>query len=163
MTRIHKKNKQKTAINKILVVGGILSIAVLLLFLKNQDDRPSVPIPSAPSITSVTPVAPELPEVRLDRLLVEKEPVFAFFHSNNCQLCIKMIGIVNEIYPEYEDKVSLVDINVYDELNKNLLLRSNIHSIPTQIFINKSGEVFQSIGLMSADQLRSELEKLSGD
>jgi thiol-disulfide isomerase/thioredoxin len=163
MTRIHRKNKQKTAINKILVVGGILSIAVFLLFLKNQGDKPVVPISSAPSITSVTPVAPELPEVRLDRLLAEKEPVFAFFHSNNCHLCLEMIEVVNEVYPEYEDKVFLVDINVYDELNKNLLLRAKIHSIPTQIFINKSGEVFQSIGLMSADQLRSELDKLSGE
>lgn len=73
-----------------------------------------------------------------------------------------MIEIVNEVYPEYKDKVSLVDINVYDELNKNLLIRADIHSIPTQVFINESGEIIQSIGLMSAAQLHDALDKLAG-
>ena len=53
-----------------------------------------------------------------------------------------MIDIVNEVYPEYQDQISLVDINVYDDLNKNLLTRANIHSIPTQIFFIAAGLYF---------------------
>jgi len=42
------------------------------------------------------------------------------------------------------------------------LLRANIRSIPTQIFFNEAGEGFQSIGLMSADQLREALNDAIG-
>ena len=72
-----------------------------------------------------------------------------------------MINIVEEVFPEYEGKISLVDVNVYDEQNKNLLRRAEIQAIPTQIFINSSGETFQTVGLMTADQLRSALENIS--
>ena len=172
MTRIHKKNKQKknSGVIKFLVIAGILLISTLLIVFKtlpDQSGETSAVFPNAvptlvPTQANEVAIADESLEERLDRLILAKEPVFAFFHSNNCQLCLEMIDIVKEVYPDYQAEIELVDINVYDEMNKNLLARANIHSIPTQIFFNESGEAFQSIGLMSAEQLRDSLDKLAG-
>ncbi len=172
MTRIHKKNQKKknSGVIKILVIGGILLISALLIVFKTLPDQSAetaAVLPNAvptlvPSQANEKAVIEESLEERLDQLILAKTPVFAFFHSNNCQLCLEMIDIVKEVYPDYQGEIELIDINVYDELNKNLLVRANIHSIPTQIFFNESGEKFQSIGLMSAEQLRDSLDKLAG-
>ncbi len=173
MTRSYKKRKkqkQKPRFYKYLVVGGIIFGAILLILFKNQTGKNSLDLNSAesensaPSAVLATVVeAVEVPEERFDRLFLENKPIFAFFHSNSCQRCINMMKVVEEVFPEYEGKVFLVDINVYDEQNRNLLQKAQIQAIPTQIFINSSGETFQTIGLMTADQLRSELENISGE
>ena len=174
MKKTQKENKKKKDISNFFIIGGVLIISASIIFIKRSTEAAAV-IPVETVIQgetedvtlAVIPTEPlrkeENPEERLDRLISEKEPVFAFFHSNNCQLCLEMIDIVNEVYPEYQNEVSLIDINVYDEINRNLLIRAKIQAIPTQFFIYRSGEVNRSIGMMSADQLRSELEKMSGD
>lgn len=166
MPRTHNKNKRQAGTKNLLIIGGILGIVFLLIFIKGQAKAPTPTVAEneAPEINSETPivqVAQELPEQVLDRLYNENEPVFAFFHSNNCHLCIEMIKVVDEVIPEYDGKVNLVDINVYDENNKSLLQRAQIQAIPTQIFISSTGEVSRQVGLMSADQLRAVLDQIS--
>ena len=171
MVRIHKKPKADSPYKKYFWIGGIVLISVILLIFKNISndvpDNASAISNEAPTLAPAQEVneaaaVNESLEEKLDQLILAKEPTFVFFHSNNCQLCLQMIDIVNEVYPEYQDQISLVDINVYDDLNKNLLARANIHSIPTQIFFNEKGEAYQSIGLMSADQLREAFDKIAG-
>lgn len=152
----------------LLIIGGIVGIAFLLIFLKGQAKAPESAVneSEAPEINFVTPIAQatqEQPEQMLDRLYSEKEPVFAFFHSDNCYLCIEMIKVVDEVIPEYAGKVNLIDINVYDVNNKNLLQRAQIQAIPTQIFVSSNGEISRAVGLMSADQLRAILDQISGE
>jgi len=167
MTRNRKRSQQKPKDRKLLWIGAIILVSALLFVFKNISNRPTENVNAikagAPTLAPVQvneeAVVEESLEKRFNRLTLAKEPVFAFYHSNNCQLCLQMIEIVKEVYPEYEDKISLVDINVYDDLNKNLLIWANIHSIPTQIFINDSGEISQTIGLMTAGQLREALDK----
>ena len=166
MTRTQNKNKQRAGTKNLLIIGGIVGIVFLLIFIKGQAKapEPTVAENEAPEVNSVAPVAQiaqELPEQTLDRLYNEKEPVFAFFHSDNCYLCIEMMKVVDEVIPEYDGKVNLVDINVYDENNKSLLQRAQIQAIPTQIFISSTGEVSRQVGLMSADQLRAVLDQIS--
>lgn len=173
MTRSYKKRKnkkQKPRFNKILIFGGLIVAVILLIFLKDQAGKSSTDLDSAvlennvsSAIAATDVEIVEVPEERFDRLFLENKPIFAFFHSNNCQRCIDMIYVVEEVFPEYEGEISLIDINVYDEQNGNLLQRAQIQAIPTQIFINSSGETFQTIGLMTADQLRAELENISGE
>ena len=171
MTRSYKKRKkQKPQFYKYLVVGGIIVGIIFLILLKDQTAKSSTDFNSAVSENNVasTIVATvvetaETPEEKFDRLLLENEPIFAFFHSNSCQRCIDMINIVEEVFPEFEGKISLVDVNVYDEQSKNLLRRAEVQAIPTQIFIDNSGLTVQTVGLMTADQLRSALENISGD
>jgi thioredoxin-like negative regulator of GroEL len=166
MTRTHTKNKPQARIKNLLIVGGIVGFVFLIIFLKGQAKATESPVVenAAPEVNSVVPIvqaAQELPEQMLDRLYNENEPVFAFFHSNNCHLCIEMIKVVDEVISEYDGKVNLIDVNVYDENNKSLLQRAQIQAIPTQIFISSTGEVSRQVGLMSADQLRAVLDQIS--
>jgi len=114
-----KKKKQKPRFNKILIFGGLLVAVILLIFLKDQAGKSSTDLDSAvlennvSSTLEATDVETvEVPEKRFDRLFLENKPIFAFFHSNNCQRCIDMMNVVEEVFPEYEGEVFLVDINV---------------------------------------------------
>ena len=117
-------------------------------------------VPLAAATTGATNTPSVLPEAQLDRLLQAGEPVFLFFHSNTCTQCIRMTGIVEEVYPDFSDSVALVDVNVYDERNKSLLQRANIRAIPTLIFIDGEGEVGGHVGVMEPDALREQLQEL---
>ena len=71
-----------------------------------------------------------------------------------------MMETVDAVYPEYKDKIALVDVDVYDPINQQLLQRTRVSYIPTQIFIDSSGEGKVMVGAMSPDDLRSALNDL---
>jgi len=71
-----------------------------------------------------------------------------------------MMATVAQVYPEFKDNLALVDVDVYDSQNANLLRRARINSIPTLVFIDRKGQVKVSIGVMQADQLRTQLRIL---
>jgi len=107
-------------------------------------------------------VADESPEAQLDRLVTAGQPTLAFFHSDNCVQCIKMMDVVDQVYPEFRETVALVDVNVYDERNSRLLQRAGIRAIPTQIFFDSSRQGWVIMGAMTPEQFREQLQKLAG-
>lgn len=107
-----------------------------------------------------TPVANVLPEAQLDQHLAAGRPIVAFFHSNNCVQCVKMIEVVEQVYPDFAGDVALVDVNVYDRQNQNLLRRADIRAIPTMIFIDGAGQGQGFLGFMEPDAFRNELQQL---
>lgn len=134
----------------------------------------TVPLQSTPAIieTAALPAQPTpsvvetaalLPEAQLDRLLAAGEPAFVFFHSNNCYQCIRMIEIVEQVYPDFFESVPLVDVNVYDERNRNLLQRAGLRYIPTLVFVDRAGQGETYVGVMEADALREQLQRLAGE
>jgi len=148
----HKKRYPKKVEKKkpkYWVIILVVLAASILLLVKNQAGKPEVPITSKP------------PEVQLDTHLEESRPVFVFFHSNNCQSCIDMIHVVEQVYPQFQEQVALVDVNVYDKQNTDLLRRANITYIPTQMFIDSSGQSEQTIGVMSPQELQEQLLKIA--
>lgn len=144
-----KKPKNNGNLPKIFIfVGFIVLVAGILLF-KNQPKEPKTQI-----------VSNETPEQQLDRYLESGELVFAFIHSTNCQSCIDMMQTVDVVYPEYKDQIALVDVDVYDPINQKLLQRAGVSYIPTQIFIDPTGEGKVMVGAMSPDDLRSAMNEL---
>lgn len=172
------------------VLAGVLLLVAAILLSKGQttdsnvtdsrkttDQPPRVTerLPSAQagptlarSETSEAPpeqVSPPLsqlePEAQLDRLLAEGRPILAFFHSNTCAKCIQMTEIVKQVYPDFADRVALVDVNVYDESNQSLLGRAGIQVIPTVIFINREQQRQGYAGVMPAEALREQLTSLA--
>jgi len=129
-----------------------------------QSDPP-MPLPVEPTAENLDPAALAAlsPEEQLDRLLAIGRPIFAFFHSNTCQQCVEMSKIVDQVYPAFEGRVHLVDVNVYDKGNQNLLRRARLQVIPTLIFIDRSGTGLGYTGVMPADGLREQLEALAGE
>lgn len=144
---IKTKPKKNEQLPKILILAGIVIIALAIFLIKNQSDK---------NLVTVN----ESPEAQFDKYLQEEKPVFIFFHSNNCESCIKMMAIVDQVYPDYENKVGLVDVNVYDPINELFLQRAGINTIPTQVFVNSSGDGKVTIGVMTADQLAQQLDLL---
>jgi len=170
--------------SQVVIVAGLIILAGILLILKEQtrtaDVSPSMGLPApieAPSTapdqaswpTTVadgptrlpTTPPPELPEAQFDRLLAESRPIFAFFHSNTCAKCVQMMGIVDQVHPEFAEQVALVDVNVYEEGNSNLLQRAQIRVIPTLIFIDRTGQGQVYTGVLPADALREQLRALA--
>lgn len=101
-------------------------------------------------------------EAMLNQLIASGKPTFVFYHSTDCYTCKVMMATVAEIYPEFQDAVALVDVNVYDASNQNLLQKAQIRSIPTQVFIDGTGKSTVIIGVMEPEVLRQYLAKLAG-
>jgi hypothetical protein len=50
-----------------------------------------------------------------------------------------MMGTVAEVYPDFQDSVVLIDVDVYDQKQPNILRRERLQSIPTLVFYNAQG------------------------
>lgn len=150
MTRNHtlQKKHTKTPNIPIIVILGCLAVVISVILLSKIGD------------TKVAPASTGDAEILLETLIKEGKPVFVFYHSTDCHSCQVMMATVEEVYPEYEDSVTLVDVNVYDTANQNLLQKEQIHSIPTQVFYNNKGESTVIIGIMEPDALRQQLGTL---
>jgi|GEM_PF-1699891 len=162
----HRQERRKRWV-QVAVVAGLVVVVGIVLAIKFGTAPAAVPLTEAvpPSVTGA-PAGPAAPvgtaEEQLDRLLAAGQPVLAFFHSNNCKQCIRMIEIVGQVYPEFEGSVALVDVNVYDAQNERLLQEAQIQFIPTLIFYDRAGRSQTTVGVMEAEQLRQQLQGIGG-
>ena len=177
---------------QLAILGGVALLVAAILILKNKSAGPPAVAESEPQVTATLPEAAgqteataelaqvhgqpaatdpdvqgsalpgELPEAHLERLLTAGQPTMAFFHSNNCVQCIKMMEVVEQVYPEFDSSVALVDVNVYDKANSRLLQRAQIRAIPTQIFFDRTGQGKVIMGAMTPDQFREQMRTLAG-
>jgi thiol:disulfide interchange protein len=174
--RAKTKEKQAPVVQWVVMAAVIVLVGVVVVLKAQQSDaRPTAALSepveqvavSSPAVeTSAPPPSPTpalLPEAQLDQLLADGQPVFVFFHSNNCYQCLQMIEVVEQVYPAFAGEVPLVDVNVYDENNRNLLYRAGIRAIPTLIFIDRTGQAQGYVGVMDADALREQLQALAGE
>jgi len=152
----------------ILLVAAVLVLknraakeTSVLPLAEAQTQAVSTAIPASSQPTATSPEV-ELPEAQLARLQAAGQPVLGFYHSNNCVQCTKMMEVVAQVYPEFENSVGLVDVNVYDKANTRLLQAARIRAIPTQIFYDRTGQPKTVLGVMTAAELRQELQTLAG-
>ncbi len=148
-----KKTPNRKPILNILLIVGVVAISITILIFKNQDQP-------AETVVAESAAPQETLEEKLDRLLEEGEPIFLFFHSNNCHSCIVMVETVTQVFPDYMNEVALLDIDVYDESNQSILRRAGITTIPTQIFIDRNGQGQTVLGTMESDILRDHLSQI---
>jgi thioredoxin-like negative regulator of GroEL len=144
--RHHKSNQTP----RLFVLGGFLILVAAFLVFK---EKPQVALTSEPNL---------LAEEQLELALQAHQPVLAFFHSTTCQNCVIMMETVAQIYPQYQDNVTLVDVNVYEDQNLPLLRQVRLQYIPTLIFYDQDGQADTHIGVMDAPQLSSILTKIAG-
>lgn len=100
-------------------------------------------------------------EAQLDQALASKRPTFVFLHSLDCIPCKEMMGVVADVYPEFQDSVALIDVDVYDQRNANILRRERLQSIPTLVFYDAQGRRQVFIGAMPSDQFRDVMTQLA--
>ena len=171
-TKNNKKEKKDfSQWIKIMVVVSVLLAVLLVMSLKNDKSETIIEATgvSTQEVENALSVpendaqdASGTPEEQLDRYLESGKPVFVFFHSTNCQSCIDMMAIVDQVYPEFESSVPLIDVNVYDPINENLLRRARINTIPTQLFVDAAGQGKIAMGIMTPEQLSEQLALLAG-
>lgn len=150
MPRKHQ-HKKTNRLPRILIVIGVLMLIIVLLLVKAGNDRQA----------QTADTNGDLPSNQLQAALAGHHPTLAFFHSNNCEQCIEMIGIIEQVYPEFADSIVLVDVNVYDERNEPLLRQVGLQYIPTMIFYNRNGQAETHVGVMEAQLLAELLKTLS--
>jgi len=182
----HKSpNTQAIRRSQLAIIGGVLLSVALVLILKyraagppaatDRGSQATATLPEAVDQTQATAVLPqaegqalatslpdEMPDAQLERLLAAGQPTLAFFHSTDCVQCIKMMQVVEQVYPEFDDEVALVDVHVYDQRNASLLQRAGIRAIPTQIFFDQTGQGLVVMGAMDPQQFRERLQALAG-
>ncbi len=148
----------------VLVIGSIAVTIVGILLLKDQQ-QPAVVLSAAQSsaLAAATsspavvngPFKPTSPADQLDQALAAGQPVLVFMHSTTCQSCIDMTKVVDQIYPEFADRIALVDVDVYDEANGPLMEKLGLRYIPTVVAFDKEGKTAQNVGAMKAVAFRS--------
>jgi len=131
--------------NFIWVIALIVIVVGVILYLK----RSQRPLASGP-----------LPSAQLRAALDNHRPTLAFFHSNNCHQCLVMVETLAQVWPEFADRLTLVDVDVYDERNAPLLQSVRLQYIPTLIFYDRTGQAETYVGVMEAEQLRQRLKAL---
>lgn len=152
MPRKHLIRKSKSSNPKIpliIVLTSFIVVIGIILLTKGQSSQD-------------TSGSDGQAEVMLNQLIASGKPTFVFYHSTDCYTCKVMMATVAEIYPEFQDAVALVDVNVYDASNQNLLQKAQIRSIPTQVFIDGTGKSTVIIGVMEPEVFRQHLANLAG-
>ncbi len=144
--------KRKYSIRKqpptLLILAGIALLLIAVFIFKSGYG-------TSASVASL--------ETKLDQALKDGRPTFVFLHSLDCIPCKEMMGTVAEVYPDFQDSVMLIDVDVYDKRNANILRHERLQSIPTLIFYNAQGNRQVVIGAMPPDLFRATLQDLTGN
>jgi len=99
---------------------------------------------------------------KLDDLMSEGKPVMVFFYSDACRSCQELKAVMNEVYPDFQNSVALVEVNVYEEENQELVEQTGVQITPTTLFIDASGHKLLVPETMTAEELRARLAVLAG-
>lgn len=142
----HAKRHIRKNPSTLLILTGIALLLIAVFAFKNGDNSSS----SSASLES-----------QLDQALAAQHPTFVFLHSLDCIPCKEMMSTVAEVYPDFQDSVALIDVDVYDQNNSNILRGERLQSIPTLVFYDAQGTRQVFIGVMSSDQFRDALTLLA--
>jgi len=89
----------------------------------------------------------------------EGKVTFIELGSKRCIPCKMMAPIVEEIKKEYQGKVDVIFYDVWTEQGRPYAEKYNINSIPTQVFLDKTGkEYFRHAGFFSKNEIKKVLE-----
>ena len=142
-----QKRTQHKSIPTLLVFAGIALLIFAAVVFKNSRQAPS----QAASL-----------EEQYELALQENQPTFVFLHSLDCTPCEEMMKVVAQVYPEFENHVVLIDVDVYDQRNVNIMRREGLRVIPTLVFYDQQGVRQMQVGVLEPNQLRVVLQSISG-
>lgn len=102
---------------------------------------------------------PNLDSIPLERALSNGEPTLAEFGSSTCIPCKEMKPILEELAKEYEGKLNVVIVEVYEQMD--LTRQYGIMAIPTQIVFDSEGqEITRHMGFWSKEEIIAQLKKM---
>ena len=86
------------------------------------------------------------------------KPIFIKFHTNWWGPCKVYGQVLNEVTPDYEDKINMYKVNIEEEPEMAGLFR--VMSVPTTVMIRKDGNVVPVPGALNAETLKYYFEGL---
>ena len=101
-----------------------------------------------------------LPHMQFETALQDQQPTLVLFHSLTCIPCKQMEERVNEVRPDFEDKIEFVDVNVYAAENQSFIRAAQVRAIPTTLLVDAAGEGQTIMGAITTEQLRERLDQL---
>ena len=117
------------------------------------------PLTSLSSRNNTIPTTQPGRVISLDEALSNGKPTLAEFGSSTCIPCKQMKPILEELAVEYEGKMNVVIIEVYEQMELARYFR--IVAVPTQIVFDSEGKmVNQHVGLWPKEEIVSQLEKM---
>jgi len=86
-------------------------------------------------------------------------PTVVSFYSSRCSHCHVMTGLLNEIGPDYIDRVAVYKMNV--EHNQQTAAKFKVMKVPTVVFIRERKVVDTVVGLLPLIPLREKFDRLA--
>ncbi len=173
-------------LKKILIVLGVLVViaagGVGYLYYsvtKGPDMAKAQAMERQPAPIIALKTFPDKNEVSLGDLIGKDKPVYLNFWATWCPPCVHEMPFMNELYPEYKDKMDFVIASVdakqddvvkfqeknnysfpiYYADNKEAAQAYGIQGIPTSVLIDGKGNVINvHIGSMSKEDMKSFLD-----
>ncbi|MBU7008059.1 thioredoxin family protein [Phosphitispora fastidiosa] len=144
---------------KIRAVVLILLVAALAALLAAKGFRTN-PVPDEYTSNGAVSQSADL----IKQSIQDGKPAWLLFHSKTCQPCIEMEKVFNTLKPEFEGKVTFVDINVNDPAEQELCAQYKIQYIPTTYLLEPAGNIaFDYVGVIQLDEMRAKLNALAGE
>lgn len=132
-----------------LIVLGVIVFVALVAVMKNLFEG---------SVLSINkPVSSRYAELR-----AASSPLVVFFHSPACSSCKQVKAALDEVYPEFADKVSLLDVDVSNMRDRELVERAGVQTAPTLLVVDAAGNEQLIVGEISPQNLRTVFKTLAG-
>ena len=96
-------------------------------------------------------------ETFLEEVLGSDKPAVVDFWSARCSPCQVMTGLLNEVGPEYAEKINFFKLNI--DQNPVATSKLNIASVPTLLFFKGATVVDMVVGLLPLNPLKEKLDK----
>lgn len=108
-------------------------------------------------------IAAKPPELNTEddfkKALAGGKPLLVNFGANNCLPCRQLRPVLKEISKEYEEKASILVIDVYK--NQELARQYKIMALPTLVFFDSKGkEVFRHMGVLDKEKIVAKLKEV---
>ncbi len=138
---------------QVSVLLGVILVAVGVFVAKGMLAEP---------VTSQVETTPGsvVPQAQFEAALKEGRPALVLFHSMTCIPCKLMEERVNQVRPDYQDRVAFVDVNVYDPQNQSFIRSARVRAIPTTLLVDAQGKGQTILGAISEEELRQRIEQL---